>query len=104
MDSRNVPSMYPKSLMTPLSVNLENHQMVPQCPDSRGSSASFEQLSPSPRRQLSGSFVNGAGPMVSPSSPIMPFESFDYDPSMSASGLLQVEPDLFGTLLDRNLV
>ncbi|XP_017761384.1 PREDICTED: protein similar [Eufriesea mexicana] len=105
MDSRNVPSMYPKSLMSPLSVNLENHQMVPQCPDSKGSSASFEQLSPPSRKQLSsGSFMNGSGSMVSPSSPIMPFESYDYDPSMSASGLLQVEPDLFETLLDRNLV
>ena len=101
MDSRNVPSVYLKSLMSPLSVSLENHQMVPQCPDSRGSSVSFDsQLSPATRKQLSGTFAN----VSPPSSLMVPFDSFDYDPSMSASGLLQVEPDLFGTLLDRNLV
>ncbi|XP_071868413.1 HIF-1 transcription factor component sima isoform X1 [Bombus fervidus] len=100
MDSRNVPSIYPKSLMSPLSVNLENHQMVPQCLDSRGSSVSFDQLSPAARKQLCsyGSIES------SPSSPMMPFENFDYDTSMSANGLLQVEPDLFGSLLNRNLV
>ncbi|KAK1133193.1 hypothetical protein K0M31_014547 [Melipona bicolor] len=105
MDSRNVPSMYLKSLMSPLSVNLENHQMVPQCPDSRGSSVSFDSLSPaSKKQQLSGAFSNGGSIVSPPSSLLVPFDSFDYDPSMSASGLLQVEPDLFGTLLDRNLV
>lgn len=103
MDSRNVPTLYPKHLTTPLSVNLEN-QMVPQCPDSVGStvSSSFDQLSPVSRKQLSNTFING-GSIVSPSSPIM-FENFDYDPTLSNSGLLQVQPDLFGTLLDRNLV
>ncbi|XP_043520822.1 uncharacterized protein LOC122534349, partial [Frieseomelitta varia] len=105
MDSRNVPSVYLKSLMSPLSVSLENHQMVPQCPDSRGSSVSFDsQLSPATRKQLSGTFSNGGSIVSPPSSLMVPFDSFDYDPSMSASGLLQVEPDLFGTLLDRNLV
>lgn len=106
MDSRNVPSIYPKSLMSPLSVNLENHQMVPQCPDSRGSSVSFDQLSPAARKQLSNNtFITGGGSIESsPSSPMMPFDNFDYDTSMSASGLLQVEPDLFGSLLNRNLV
>ena len=107
MDSRNVPSVYLKSLMSPLSVSLENpNQMVPQCPDSRGSSVSFDsQLSPAARKQLSGSAFSNGGSIVSPPSSLMvPFDSFDYDPSMSASGLLQVEPDLFGTLLDRSLV
>lgn len=105
MDSRNVPSIYPKSLMSPLSVNLENHQMVPQCLDSRGSSVSFDQLSPAARKQLSNNtFITGGSIESSPSSPMMPFENFDYDTSMSASGLLQVEPDLFGSLLNRNLV
>ncbi|XP_031366475.1 protein similar-like isoform X1 [Apis dorsata] len=108
MESRNVPTMYPKiSLMSPLSVNLENHQMVPQCPDSRGSSSSsYGQLSPATRKQISNNaFINGGGSIVSsPSSPMMPFDAFDYETSMSVSGLLQVEPDLFGTLLDRNLV
>nr|XP_034192660.1 protein similar-like isoform X1 [Osmia lignaria] len=103
MDSRNVPTLYPKHLTTPLSVNLEN-QMVPQCPDSVGStiSSSFDQLSPVSSKQLSNTFING-GTIVSPSSPIM-FENFDYDSTLSNSGLLQVQPDLFGTLLDRNLV
>ncbi|CAD1479825.1 unnamed protein product, partial [Heterotrigona itama] len=107
MDSRNVPSnVYLKSLMSPLSVSLENHQMVPQCPDSRGSSVSFDcELSPAARKQLAGGTFSNVGSIVSPSSSLMvPYNSFDYDPSMSASGLLQVEPDLFGTLLDRNLV
>ncbi|KAG9434019.1 hypothetical protein HZU67_04570 [Apis mellifera carnica] len=111
MESRNVPTMYPKvALMSPLSVNLDNHQMVPQCPDSRGSSSgssSYGQLSPAARRQMSSNafVINGGGSIVScPSSPIMPFDAFDYEASMSVSGLLQVEPDLFGTLLDRSLV
>ncbi|CAL7951157.1 unnamed protein product [Xylocopa violacea] len=104
-DSRSVPSMYPKSLTSPLSIDLENqHQMVPQCPDSRGSSSSYDQLSPIARKQLANTFINDGGSIVSPSSSIMSFDGFDYDPSMSASGLLQVEPDLFGSLLDRNLV
>nr|XP_012150065.1 PREDICTED: hypoxia-inducible factor 3-alpha isoform X1 [Megachile rotundata] len=103
MNSRNVPTLYPKHLTTPLSVNLEN-QMVPQCTDSGGSVASsFNQLSPVSKKQLSNSFINGDS-IVSPSSPIMSFENFDYDSTMSNSGLLQVQPDLFGTLLDRNLV
>ncbi|XP_076235560.1 HIF-1 transcription factor component sima [Calliopsis andreniformis] len=103
IDSRNVPtSVLPKSLTSPLSVSLEN-QMVPQCPDSGGSTGTFDQLSPDTRKQLPGSYIND-GSLVSPSSSMMSFESFDYDPSMSSSGLLQMQPDLFGTLLDRNLV
>ncbi|CAK9813264.1 Hypoxia-inducible factor 1-alpha [Anthophora quadrimaculata] len=103
MDSRNVPTMYPKSLTSPLTVNLENHQMVPQCPNSGGSSGSYDELSPVARKQLSNTLLSVEESIVSPSSPMI-FDSFDLDPSMSASGLLQVEPDLFGTLLDRNLV
>ncbi|XP_076756551.1 HIF-1 transcription factor component sima [Xylocopa sonorina] len=104
-DSRSVPSMYPKTLTSSLSIDLENqHQMVPQCPDSKGSSSSYDQLSPIARKQLANAFINEGGSIVSPSSPMISFDGFDYDSSMSASGLLQVEPDLFGSLLDRNLV
>ncbi|XP_076667210.1 HIF-1 transcription factor component sima isoform X2 [Andrena cerasifolii] len=103
MDSRNVPTtVLPRSLTSPLNLNLEN-QMVPQCPDSRGSEGPFDQLAPDLGKQLPGAFLANA-PLVSPPSPMIPFDSFDYDPSMSSSGLLQVQPDLFGSLLDRNLV
>ncbi|XP_031848745.2 HIF-1 transcription factor component sima isoform X1 [Nomia melanderi] len=102
MESRNVPTALPKSLTMPLSVNLEN-QMVPQCPPSGGSTGSYDDLSPDPGKQLSGSFI-GEGPLVSPSSSMINFENYDYDPSLTSSGLLQVQPDLFGTLLDRDLV
>ncbi|XP_017879539.1 hypoxia-inducible factor 1-alpha isoform X2 [Ceratina calcarata] len=101
-DSRSVPSIYPKSLATPLIVNLEDHQMVPQCSDSSGSSSPFDQLSPIARKELSNAFIGQS--IVSPASPIASFDGFDdYEPSMTASGLLQVEPDLFGSLLDRSL-
>ncbi|XP_015440217.1 PREDICTED: protein similar isoform X1 [Dufourea novaeangliae] len=103
MESRNVPQAIPRSLTQPLSVNLDN-QMVPQCPNSGGSTESYDQLSSVARKQLPGSYMSD-GSLVSPSSPMMSFENFDdYDPSMSSSGLLQVQPDLFGSLLDRNLV
>ncbi|XP_053984821.1 hypoxia-inducible factor 3-alpha isoform X2 [Hylaeus volcanicus] len=103
MESRNVPTSLPKGLTSPLSVNLEN-QMVPQCPRSGGSTASYE-LSPDVKKHLlPGTFINEGGSLASPSSTTMSFENFDYDPTLSTSGLLQVQPDLFGSLLDRNLV
>ncbi|XP_076656924.1 HIF-1 transcription factor component sima isoform X2 [Halictus rubicundus] len=102
MESRNVPIAISKSMTTPLSVKLEN-QMVPQCPPSGGSIESYDQLSPESSKRLSGTFIS-EGSLVLPSSTMMNFEHFDYDPSMSTSGLLLVQPDLFGTLLDRELV
>ncbi|XP_076380332.1 HIF-1 transcription factor component sima isoform X1 [Megalopta genalis] len=102
MESRNVPTSLSKSLTTPLSVNLDN-QMVPQCPASGGSTGSYDQLSPDSSKRLSGTFIS-EGSLVSPSSTMINFENFDYDPSLTSSGLLQVQPDLFGTLLDRELV
>ncbi|KAG7204062.1 hypothetical protein KM043_001916 [Ampulex compressa] len=101
MDSRSVPTMFPKSSTSALAVNLDN-QMVPRCID-----ASVAPNRPSPdigKHLAAGTFLGGGTTLISPSSSIMALDQFDYNGGAPTSGLLQVHSDLLGTLLDRNLV
>ncbi|XP_071573647.1 uncharacterized protein Sima [Temnothorax nylanderi] len=107
INSRNVPTLLPRNLTTPLSVNVDN-QMVPHCGNADVISLP-DHLSPDTRKHLIGPFTGGGGdgsttPIVSPTtSAMVSFDGFDYDAS---AGLLEVGPDVLGNLLlgDRNLV
>lgn len=108
MNSRNVPTLLSRNLTTPLSVNVDNNQLVPQRANANNVISLPDHLSPDTRKHLIGPFTGDTGgggttPIVSPTtSTIAAFDGFDYDES--AAGLLQVGPDLLGSLLDRNLV
>lgn len=107
MDSRNVPTLLPKSLTSPLSVNVDNPTM-PQRAGMNNVISPLDHLSPDTRKHLIGTFTDGgggSGTMVSPSTSSMSFDAFDsYNDGGSTAGLLQVGPDLLGGLLDRGLV
>ncbi|XP_043254659.1 protein similar-like [Colletes gigas] len=106
INSRIVPTARPTSLTSALSVNLDN-QTVPQCALTGESNMAYDQFGADARKNLlPDTFIGerGSSLAVSPSSTMISFDNFDYDPTMSTSGLLQVQPDLFGSLLDRNIV